>query len=89
MTIPHDGKVVGLRPDVVIDGDAAPNIVDYCEEILAMAKSGKITSLGVVYVDRANYVGTGYATCGMPQAPHLVAGAVALLRRCEEQWRDA
>jgi len=47
---------------------------DYCEELLAMAKAGKIRSLGVVYVDTQAYVGTGYVTSGCPHAPHLLAG---------------
>lgn len=83
-----DGKVVGLRADVTISGEAAPNVVAYCEELLALAKSGKIRSLGVVYVDAQAFVATGYSTSGMPHAPHLVAGALVLLRRCEEQWQS-
>ena len=81
-------KVVGLRADVAIRGQAAPNIVEYCEGLLEMARSGKIRSMAVVYVDTQEYVGTGYATSGMPHAPHLVAGCVALMRRCEKEWGD-
>ena len=78
-----------FRKETPILGEAAPNIVEYCEELLEMARSGKIRSLGVVYVDAQAYVGTGYATSGMPHAPHLIAGAVELLRRCEENWKSA
>lgn len=54
-----------------------------------MAKAGKIRSLGVVYVDTQAYVGTGYVTSGFPHAPHLLAGCIALQRRCEQNWMDA
>lgn len=81
--------VVGFRKDVAVAGEAAANVVDYCEELLAMAKSGKIRSLGVVYVDTQAYVGTGYVTSGFPHAPHLLAGCIALQRRCEQNWMDA
>jgi len=81
-------KVVGLRADVALCGEPSLNVVEYCENLLAMARSGKIRSLGVVYVDTQAYVGIGYVTSGFPHAPHLVAGCTILLDRCKEDWTD-
>jgi hypothetical protein len=82
-------NVVGLRADVALCGEPAANVVEYCEELLQMARSGKIRSLGVVYVDTQAFVGTGYVTSGFPHAPHLVAACTILLDRCKENWKDA
>ncbi len=77
------GRVVVLPGVVVQSDEPRQNVIALLEELLAEAKSGKIQTFAAVTVDAAGFVGTAFSTSGLPHAHHLVAGAVYLLRRCE------
>lgn len=54
-----------------------PELIDYCERLLGMARSGDLIGLGIVAVERD---GTSTAYSGGPWA-QLVAGAAELQQR--------
>jgi len=65
-------------------GKPAPNVVELLEKLLEEARAGEIACFGVVTVSPANFVGTSFATDGVPYAHTLVAGSVYLQRRLEK-----
>ena len=77
------GRVVVLPGVVVQSDEPRQNVISLIKDLLAEAESGKIQTFAAVTVDAAGFVGTAFSTSGQPHAHHLVAGALYLLRRCE------
>ena len=68
---------------------SAPNVICALENLLRKAKTGEILSLAYITVELGGFVGTGFETSlSYKHAHHMVAGAVYLLKRLEQNALD-
>lgn len=80
MNNPHANDVVSLT---LAAGRPSQTVIDLLEDMLSLARKGEITCIGIARVSPGGHISSAIASSGTPHAPHLVTGALYLLREAE------